>query len=949
MHLQIFAPDRQLATPLLHHLRRRGHDGTVALGHDLGGQHHRVRMPATATAAETIALLTELLPLPVALTYELGLDAPHLDLRPAGLCTSARVQLLGKAGPRLEATASALRDVGVRVAIKHSTKVIYGKIEYQGLEPVAVGTLAWAMGAAGVPLAVERSETLGRYAAVVHLPDAVGEVQPLPRVRIHTRDERAASELVSALRATGFGDVTVATKAAGVAHARFLVKQSLAVAPVLRAGWCVAVEATARYLFVQGIDPQSLPLQPTNPGLSWPTVPDDGQVDIALPLDAWRHAGLLPYAGSDRQRFAITVRAVEPALASEVATALAARGYRCDTGPALGETDRPAATLATADELIAEPALLARLREDLVEAGVADLAFGEEGLASVHEPGLLGRVNLSVMRASECPRPSLLKLRTLKDFNVVLHGQDRTLLRSAKQLLRDATQRSVSIRESRAPLATIQYGGAPEALVQALATELHELTGQEFELDCCWPSPDNDIFVHFADTEVTQQPRNLSDPFGESWGRPVRRSLGFIEVWADRVRIGGTVLPRHPGPRSPLAPPAALAGQLCLDAQTAELLEQLAAAVAAGEPCLVEGPTSATKTSGVLMLAALLGQPVLRVNLSSQVDTSELMGQYVPRPDGGFAWQDGSAVRAATQGAWLVLDELNLGPPQVVERLNPLLERGATLTLSERDHRVLGGPEHPLHPDFRLFATMNPVEYAGRSLLSPAGKDRWTRQIQVQAPTSTAIEAMLSHALTGTQPPVGTWGPAFVDHTCLLDLPAPPPLPDDPGELLPKFCGQLAQLHTRVLADAGGLGSERREPYTFTRRGLLALLERLRSEVAAGEELETAMRIGLRQAYVDRVELADRPAMGLLMDAVGLGPQVWTLGAAAEPTHGVGTRLREALSSLPDMPLDDELDRFLKELDDLDDADVPECEIEVEGSPTVYAAAGATPRGGRHV
>lgn len=952
MYLQIFAPDRQLAIPLLHHLRRRGHDGTVALGHHLGGHHHCLRMPASATAAETVALLGDLLPLPVSLTYELGLDAPHLDLRAVALPMPSRVQLVGKPGPRLEAIAQALKSVGVQVATKHSAKVMSGKIEGHGLEPVAVATLAWALNAAGVPLAVTPGEGSLRYAAIVHLPDELEHLETLPRVRVHTRDQMAAVELEWALQSAGIDEVTVATGATGVACERFLVKPALAMAPELRVGWCVAVEVTARYLFQQGVDPQALPLQTVPAALNWPAVRDEGQVDIALPIDALRSAGLHPYAGRDRQRFGITVRAVDPAVARQVATALSARGYRSDIGPTLGEADRPATTLVVGDEIVLEPDLLTRLYEDLIGTGVADLAFGEEGLASEHADGYLGHVDLSVMRTSECPRSTRTMLAKLKDYNVVLHGQDRSVLRSARQLLREASRRTITIRESRASLASIQYGGAPEALVQALAAELQELTGQEFDLDCCWPSPDEDIFVHFADAEVLEPPRGLSDPFGDRWGRSVRRFPGFIEVWRDRVRVGGTMLPRHQAPHSPLVPPAALAGQLCFDAQTADLLEQLAAAVAAGEPCLVEGPTSATKTSGVLMLAALLRQPVLRVNLSSQVDTSELMGQYVPHPDGSFAWQDGAAVRAAVQGAWLVLDELNLGPPQVVERLNPLLERGATLTVSEHDHRVLGGPEYPLHQNFRLFATMNPIEYAGRSLLSPAGKDRWTRQIQVHAPTVMAIEAMLDYALTGAQPNVGTWGPALIDHTDELGLP-PPPLPADPNRLLPHFCRQLAQLHTRVLGDARVLGVERREPYTFTRRGLLALLDRLRSEVAAGEELETAMRIGLRQAYVDRVALTDRPAMGLLMDAVGLGPQVWALGrlpdeeACAAQAGGAGESL-DTPSDVEDCGLlAPEIERPTIGNDD-DERALAHCWRVNAASPAAYAAAGVPPRGGLH-
>jgi midasin len=86
--------------------------------------------------------------------------------------------------------------------------------------------------------------------------------------------------------------------------------------------------------------------------------------------------------------------------------------------------------------------------------------------------------------------------------------------------------------------------------------------------------------------------------------------------------------------------------------------------------------------------------------------------------EGGFAFQfvEGALVAAVRQGHWLLLDEVNLAPPQVLERITGLLEggeRGGGLVLLERgDSETV-----PRHPGFRLFAAMNPATDMGKRQL----------------------------------------------------------------------------------------------------------------------------------------------------------------------------------------------------------------------------------------
>jgi midasin len=77
-------------------------------------------------------------------------------------------------------------------------------------------------------------------------------------------------------------------------------------------------------------------------------------------------------------------------------------------------------------------------------------------------------------------------------------------------------------------------------------------------------------------------------------------------------------------------------------------------------------------------------------------------------------------VEAARTGAWLVLDELNLAPTDVLEALNRLLDDNRELFLHETQTVVKP------HPEFMLFATQNPPgSYGGRKNLSRAFRNRF--------------------------------------------------------------------------------------------------------------------------------------------------------------------------------------------------------------------------------
>ncbi|KAI8323453.1 midasin [Martensiomyces pterosporus] len=149
-------------------------------------------------------------------------------------------------------------------------------------------------------------------------------------------------------------------------------------------------------------------------------------------------------------------------------------------------------------------------------------------------------------------------------------------------------------------------------------------------------------------------------------------------------------------------------------------IKSLARAVMCGHyPVLIQGPTSAGKTSMVQYLARKTGHKFVRINNHEHTDLQEYLGSYTS-VDGRLVFEEGLLVKALRHGHWLVLDELNLAPSDVLEALNRLLDDNRELVIPETQEVV-----RP-HPHFMLFATQNPAGlYGGRKALSRAFRNRF--------------------------------------------------------------------------------------------------------------------------------------------------------------------------------------------------------------------------------
>nr|XP_056712126.1 midasin [Euleptes europaea] len=161
-------------------------------------------------------------------------------------------------------------------------------------------------------------------------------------------------------------------------------------------------------------------------------------------------------------------------------------------------------------------------------------------------------------------------------------------------------------------------------------------------------------------------------------------------------------------------------------------LRDIVRVVSAGTyPVLIQGDTSIGKTSLIRCLAAASGNHCVRINNHEHTDIQEYIGCYTSDASGKLIFKEGVLIDAMRKGYWIILDELNLAPSDVLEALNRLLDDNRELFVTETQETVKA------HPRFMLFATQNPPGlYGGRKVLSRAFRNRFVELHFDELPSS---------------------------------------------------------------------------------------------------------------------------------------------------------------------------------------------------------------------
>ena len=157
-------------------------------------------------------------------------------------------------------------------------------------------------------------------------------------------------------------------------------------------------------------------------------------------------------------------------------------------------------------------------------------------------------------------------------------------------------------------------------------------------------------------------------------------------------------------------------------------LEKIMWAVSQSLPVLLIGETGVGKTLAIRHLAHETNNGFRRINLNGMTTVDEFVGKLMIN-DSGTYWSNGVLVQAMEAGDWLLIDEINACLPEIAFCLHSLLDDDRMIVLTDYDGRIT----RP-HPDFRLFATMNPSEerkYGGTKPLNEAFLDRFPMTLRM--------------------------------------------------------------------------------------------------------------------------------------------------------------------------------------------------------------------------
>ncbi len=159
-------------------------------------------------------------------------------------------------------------------------------------------------------------------------------------------------------------------------------------------------------------------------------------------------------------------------------------------------------------------------------------------------------------------------------------------------------------------------------------------------------------------------------------------------------------------------------------------------------PTLLIGETGVGKTSAIRHLAAITNTPLRRVSMNGSMTAEDFLGQLLVREATTF-WKDGVLTECMRKGYWIIIDEVNFAGPEILQALQSLLDDDRYVVLTDHPEREIVRP----HPDFRIFAAMNPQErYAGTQELNMSFAGRWPVKVHVDIPSADIEYGVLSKA-----------------------------------------------------------------------------------------------------------------------------------------------------------------------------------------------------------
>lgn len=167
----------------------------------------------------------------------------------------------------------------------------------------------------------------------------------------------------------------------------------------------------------------------------------------------------------------------------------------------------------------------------------------------------------------------------------------------------------------------------------------------------------------------------------------------------------------------------------------------IAFAIEHGERILATGPTGSGKSSMIKNLHALMCRPMIRVNMTADMESSVLFGSLMVE-GGATVWKDGPVTEACRHGATICIDEWDVTPPEILFGLQWLFEEDGRLYLKEKPGTSKDKFITP-HENFRIVCLGNTIgqgdetgKFAGVNVQNSATIDRFQTTVRLDYLTS---------------------------------------------------------------------------------------------------------------------------------------------------------------------------------------------------------------------
>jgi len=151
------------------------------------------------------------------------------------------------------------------------------------------------------------------------------------------------------------------------------------------------------------------------------------------------------------------------------------------------------------------------------------------------------------------------------------------------------------------------------------------------------------------------------------------------------------------------------------------VVDQALIAIFTGKHALVEGVPGIAKTLLVRTLAHLLGCEFQRIQFTSDLTPTDIVGDNVFNPRTG----EFQLIKGPIFTTFLLADEINRAPART---------QSALLQAMQEHQVTIDRQTYPLSSNFAVFATQNPIESEGVYPLPEAQKDRFLIKIHMGCP-----------------------------------------------------------------------------------------------------------------------------------------------------------------------------------------------------------------------